>query len=160
MCFDENGNLTIPMDEPKTVAVSYNEKSGIRALKNIASDLPPTYEHGRITGDYEYKRLGTVSLLAGLNLLTGKRTAFVSDTHKSSDFIQWLRKLDRQYPEQDTIRLVPDNHSAHTSKETRSCLATRPGRFEFVFTPKHGSWLNLVESFFGKSPVNVYGKCA
>lgn len=43
-----------------------------------------------------------------------------------------------------------DNHSAHTSKETRAYLETKPGRFEFVFTPKHGSWLNVIESFFSK----------
>ena len=74
----------------------------------------------------------------------------MSDTHKSSDFITWLEKLDTKYPEHDTIRLVLDNHSAHTSKETQRYLAMKPGRFEFVFTPKHGSWLNLIESFFGK----------
>ena len=150
MCFDSNGNLTIPMDQPKTVTVSYDEKPGIQALQNIAPDLPPTEKHGRVARDYEYKRLGTVSLLAGLDLLTGKVIPSVSDTHKSSDFIEWLKIIDGQYPEQDTIRLVLDNHSAHTSKETQRYLASRPGRFEFVFTPKHGSWLNLIESFFGK----------
>ena len=150
MCFDSNGNLTIPMDQPKTVTVSYDEKPGIQALQNIAPDLPPTGKHSRAARDYEYKRLGTVSLLAGLDLFTGKVIPSVSDTHKSSDFIEWLKIINGQYPEQDTIRLVLDNHSAHTSKETQRYLASRPGRFEFVFTPKHGSWLNLVESFFGK----------
>ena len=150
MCFDSNGNLIIPMDEPKTVTVSYDEKPGIQALQNIAPDLLPTEKHARVARDYEYKRLGTVSLLAGLDLLTGKVIPLVSDTHKSSDFIEWLKIIDGQYPGQDTIRLVLDNHSAHTSKETQRYLASRPGRFEFVFTPKHGSWLNLVESFFGK----------
>lgn len=150
MCFDQEGNLVIDMEEPKTVTVSYDEKPGIQALKNIAPDLPPTQAHGTVGRDYEYKRLGTLSLLAGMDLLTGKIIPLVSDTHKSSDFISWLRKLDAKYPEHDTIRLVLDNHSAHTSKETQRYLATRPGRFEFVFTPKHGSWLNLIESFFGK----------
>jgi len=150
MCFDKEGNLVINMEEPKTVTVSYDEKPGIQALKNIAPDLPPTQTHGTVGRDYEYKRLGTLSLLAGMDLLTGEIIPLVSDTHKSSDFISWLRKLDAKYPEHDTIRLVLDNHSAHTSKETQKYLATRPGRFEFVFTPKHGSWLNLIESFFGK----------
>ena len=54
------------------------------------------------------------------------------------------------YPKDNKIRLVLDNLRVHTSKETRAYLATVPGRFEFVFTPKHGSWLNLVESFFSK----------
>jgi len=150
MCFDENRNLIIDMKEPKTVTVSYDEKPGIQALKNTAPDLPPTGEHGTVGRDYEYKRLGTLSLLAGMDLLTGEIIPSVSDTHKSSDFITWLEKLDAKYPEHDTIRLVLDNHSAHTSKETQRYLATKPGRFEFVFTPKHGSWLNLIESFFGK----------
>ena len=150
MCFDEDGNIYIDMDEPKTVTISYDEKPGIQALKNIAPDLPPTKEHGTIGRDYEYKRLGTVSLLAGLDLLTGEIIPSVSDSHKSSDFIEWLKKVDAKYPEHDTIRLILDNHSAHTSKETMAFLATRPGRFVFVFTPKHGSWLNLIESFFSK----------
>jgi len=150
MCFDENGNLIIDMKEPKTVTVSYDENPGIRALKNIAPDLPPTKEHGTVARDYEYKRLGTLSLLAGMDLLTGEIIPLVSGTHKSSDFITWLNKLDARYPEHDTIRLVLDNHSAHTSKETKKYLATKSGRFEFVFTPKHGFWLNLIESFFGK----------
>ena len=150
MCFDENGNIVIDMDAPKTVTISYDEKPGIQALKNIAPDLPPTEKHGTVGRDYEYKRLGTMSFLAGLDLLTGTVIPHVSKTHKSSDFIDWLKKVDELYPEHDTIRLVLDNHSAHTSKETRAFLATKPGRFVFVFTPKHGSWLNLIESFFGK----------
>lgn len=92
-----------------------------------------------------------MSLLAGIDLLTGEAIPLVSDTHKSSDFIRFLKILDLKYPVQDTIRLILDNHSVHTSKETRDFLATMPeGRFEFVFTPKHGSWLNMIESFFGK----------
>lgn len=150
MCFDENGNLTIDMDAPKTVTISYDEKPGMQALKNITPDLAPTKEHGTVGRDYEYRRLGTVSLLAGMDLLTGIIIPSVSDTHKSSDFIEWLKKVDKMYPGHDTIRLILDNHSAHTSKETMAYLKTRPGRFVFVFTPKHGSWLNLIESFFGK----------
>lgn len=150
MCFDQEGRLIIPMDEPKTVTISYDEKPGIQAIENIAPDLLPVKGHGKVARDYEYKRLGTLSLLAGMDLLTGEIIPLVSDTHKSSDFIEWLTKLDIKYPKQDTIRLVLDNHSAHTSKETRKYLATKPGRFEFVFTPKHGSWLNLIESFFSK----------
>ena len=150
MCFDEDGNIYIDVDEPKTVTISYDEKPGIQALKNTAPDLPPTKEHGTVGRDYEYKRLGTVSLLAGLDLLTGEIIPSVSDTHKSSDFIEWLKKVDAIYPEHDTIRLILDNHSAHTSKETMAFLETKPGRFVFVFTPNHGSWLNLIESFFSK----------
>jgi transposase len=150
MCFDENGEIKINMQEPKTVTISYDEKPGIQALENVAPDLTPTKGHGAIGRDYEYKRLGTLSLLAGIDLLTGEIIPLVSDTHKSSDFIEWLVKLDAKYPEHDTIQIILDNHSAHTSKETKKFLATKPGRFKFTFTPKHGSWLNLIESFFGK----------
>lgn len=62
----------------------------------------------------------------------------------------FLKKLDEKYPKSDTIRLILDNHSAHTSKETQEYLNTISGRFEFVFTPKHGSWLNMIEGFFSK----------
>ena len=48
------------------------------------------------------------------------------------------------------IRIILDNHSSHTSKETATYLLTKPGRFDFVFTPKHGSWLNMIEMFFSK----------
>lgn len=140
-CFDADGCLIIAMDEPRTVTVSYDGKPGMQALKNIAPDLPPTESHGTVGRDYEYKRLGTVSLLAGLDLLTGEVMPHVSDSHKSSDFIDWLKKVDAKYPGHDTIRLVLDNHTAHTSKETRVYLKTRPGRFVFVFPSKHGSWL-------------------
>jgi transposase len=74
----------------------------------------------------------------------------VSDTHKSKDFVEYLQKLDAAYPETAVIRLVLDNSSAHLSKETRRYLATRPQRFIFVFTPTHGSWLNLIEVLFSK----------
>lgn len=137
-------------EESGVVSVSFDEKPGIQAIDNVAPDLPPTAEHGCVGRDYEYKRLGTVSLLAGLNLITGEIIPLIRDTHKSSDFIDFLKIVDEKYADAERIRIVLDNHSAHTSKETRKYLADCPGRFEFVFTPKHGSWLNLVESFFGK----------
>jgi transposase len=133
-----------------TITVSFDEKPGIQALKLVAPDLLPTHQNGFVARDYEYVRLGTVSLLAGLNLITGEVTGLIRNTHKSSDFIEFLKIIDDKYNEVKSIKIVLDNHSAHTSKETRRYLESRPGRFEFIFTPKHGSWLNLVESFFGK----------
>ena len=66
-------------------------------------------------------------------------------------FIEFLKLLDAAYPAHTAIKLILDNHSAHISKETKAWLADQPaGRFEFTFTPKHGSWLNLVEGFFSK----------
>ena len=149
--FDENREIIVPDDYKLTVTVSYDEKPGIQAIANTSDDLRPSLENGEVFRDYEYKRLGTVSLLAGIDLLTGEAVPLVSSTHKSSDFIEFLKILDKKYPAQDTIRIILDNHSAHKSKETRLFLSTMPdGRFEFVFTPKHGSWLNMIESFFSK----------
>ena len=136
--------------EPQDVTISYDEKPGIQAIKNIAPDLSPSETHGCVGRDYEYKRLGTISLLAGIDLRTGEVIPLVRDTHKSSDFIDFLKLLDAKYDDELKIRIVLDNHSAHTSKETRAYLATRLDRFEFIFTPKHGSWLNIIEGFFGK----------
>ena len=151
MQFDENGNVIIPEDAPMVHTVSCDEKPGIQAIATTGDDLRPTAKTGCVYRDAEYKRLGTLSLLAGIDLLTGIAIPVVSETHKSSDFITLLKKMDAMYPEGDIIRIVCDNHSAHKSKETRNYLATLPeGRFVFVFTPKHGSWLNLVESFFSK----------
>jgi transposase len=100
--------------------------------------------------DYEYKRHGTLSFLAGIDLLTGEIIATVENRHRSAEFINFLKELDAHYVDKEKIKIVLDNHSSHISKETRVYLATVPNRFEFVFTPKHGSWLNLIESFFGK----------
>ena len=114
-------------------------------------DRPPVpAKHPSHLRDYEYQRLGTVSVLAGLDLHSGRIIETVSETHKSADFIVFLKKLGDAYPAQQTIRLVLDNHSAHVSKETRRYLDTVPQRFVFVFTPTHGSWLNLIENQFSK----------
>ena len=133
------------------VTISYDEKPGIQALATTTPDLPPVVgTHPSHLRDYEYVRLGTVSLLAGLDLHTGRVIETVSDTHNSADFIAFLRQLDITYPEHREIRLILDNHSAHVSKETRGYLQTMPQRFVFVFTPTHGSWLNLIENQFSK----------
>jgi len=137
---------------PDLVAVlSYDEKPGIQAIENTARDLPPIPgRHSAVGRDYEYVRHGTLSLLAGIDLLSGEVLGLVRKRHRSAEFIEFLRLADARYPAGARIRIVLDNHSAHISKETRAFLATLPNRFEFTFTPKHGSWLNLIESFFGK----------
>ena len=148
--FDEEGNL-LPWEEgPVTHVLSYDEKPGIQAIATTGEDLTPTEGHGTIKRDYEYKRLGTVSLLAGIDLQTGEAIPLVSSTHNSKDYIAFLKKLDEKYPEGDRIRLILDNLKVHSSAEVCDYLETIPGRFEFVFTPKHASWLNLVEGFFSK----------
>jgi len=145
------GLLQGKIKDPGIVTVSYDEKPGIQAIAPSSPDRPPVPgEHPSHMRDYEYKRLGTVSLLAGLDLHTGIVTEIVSDSHKSRDFIDFLQKLDAAYPPTTVLRLIVDNHSAHISKETQAYLATVPQRFQFVFVPKHGSWLNLVENMFSK----------
>lgn len=131
--------------------VSYDEKPGIQALQNLAPDLlPAPGAHPTVARDHQYKRLGTMTLMAGIDLLTGHIHGQMTDRHRSCEFIDFLRSLDEAYPQNMTIRMILDNHSAHVSKETRRYLATVPNRFEFIFTPTHGSWLNLIEGFFGK----------
>lgn len=150
MLFDENGELYIPAAEQDVHTFSYDEKPGIQAIATTGKDLNPTTENGTIKRDYEYKRLGTVSLLAAIDLLTGEAIPLVRDKHTADDFIDFLKILHGKYPEGDVIRIILDNHTVHTCKKVKAFLAAIPGRFDFVFTPKHGSWLNMIEGFFGK----------
>ncbi len=131
--------------------LSYDEKPGIQAIKNIAPQLQPVVDqYQTLRRDHEYKRLGTVSLLAGIDLHTGHIIPLVREQHRSKEFIEFLNEVDKHYPKDWLLRIVLDNHSSHVSKETTAYLLSKPGRFEFVFTPKHGSWLNMIEMFFSK----------
>jgi transposase len=131
--------------------VSVDEKPGVQALGLTAPDLPPAPGKATAVGrDYEYVRQGTVSILAGIDLHSGHIFGHVEDRHRSVEFIALLQRLDAYYPPAAIIRVVLDNHSAHISKETMAYLGTRPGRFKYVHTPKHGSWLNLIECAFSK----------
>jgi len=132
--------------------VSYDEKPGVQAIGTTAPDLPPKpHTHEAFGRDHEYVRHGTLSLLAGIDLLTGQVHALVRDRHRSREFIEFLELLNAAYPPDTALKVILDNHSAHVSKETNAWLAKQPeGRFTFTFTPKHGSWLNLIEGFFSK----------
>ncbi|MGN0729742.1 IS630 family transposase [Treponema sp.] len=136
--------------EDEYIMVSYDEKPGIQAIGNTVADKHPTEKHGFIARDSEYKRLGTLSLLAGINLLDGEVISIIRNRHASEEFIEWLKVVDEKYDKDKKILVVLDNHSVHRSKKTNEYLETRKERFEFVFTPKHGSWLNIIEGFFGK----------
>ena len=154
LCVYQQVELVRQSDHPEEGLVaylSYDEKPGLQALENAAPDLPPVPgEHPCVGRDHQYVRHGTMSLLAGIDLLTGEVHGLMAERHRSREFIEFLKQIDAHYPETMTLRLVLDNHSAHVSKETRAYLATKPNRFEFVFTPTHGSWLNLIEAFFAK----------
>lgn len=145
-------NQTAPTEvAPGVITVSIDEKPGVQAIENTAPDLPPVpQKHPTVGRDHEYKRHGTLSILAALDLHDGHVVARVEERHRSREFVALLKDLDAYYPAGLTIRVILDNHSAHISKETRAYLATRPNRFSYVHTPKHGSWLNLVETLFGK----------
>jgi len=133
------------------VFLSYDEKPGIQAIANTAPDLPPLPGQYRTwSRDHEYERLGTMSLLAAIDLVSGRAHHQLVDRHRSREFIQFLQQLIDAYPRRTKFRIVLDNHSAHISAEVRKYLAAVPNRFEFIFTPKHASWLNLIEVFFSK----------
>jgi transposase len=137
--------------QPMVITVSVDEKPGVQAIANTAPDLPPVAgKHPTFARDHEYVRHGTWSILAALDLHDGQVTARVEERHRSIEFIALLKDLDARYPSDCTIRLILDNHSSHISKETRTWLSTRPNRFKYVLTPTHGSWLNIVETLFGK----------
>jgi len=149
--FDESGSfIPFEADGQMIHVLSYDEKPGIQAIATTSEDLRPDGKHSTINRDYEYKRLGTVSLLAAIDLQTGEAIPLICDKHSSKEYIEFLKKLNSKYPQGDKIRIILDNLKVHTSDETRRFLATVPGRFEFVFTPKHGSWLNMIEGFFSK----------
>ena len=127
--------------------VSVDEKPGVQAIGSTAPDLPPVPgEQPAWSRDHEYVRHGTVSILAALDLHTGQRRVPPSQPR----VFALLERLDGHYPPDAVVHIVLDNHSAHVSRETMAWLATRPGRFEYVHTPKHGSWLNLIECAFSK----------
>jgi hypothetical protein len=114
--------------KPNEVAIiSYDEKPGIQAIETTAPDLPPEPGvHATFAREHEYKRHGTVSLLAGIDLVTGTVHALVKDRHRSREFIEFLKLLDAAYPAHTAIKLILDNHSAHNSKETRAWVAEQP----------------------------------
>jgi transposase len=138
-------------EEVLSATISYDEKPGIMALGTTAPDLPPKPgEYPSIARDYEYIRHGTISLLAGIDLVTGNIHHKVFDNHRSKEFVEFLKYLDEIYPPQIKITIILDNLKVHTSKETTKYLISVSNRFHFVFTPKHASWLNIIETLFSK----------
>ncbi|HEV2387942.1 MAG TPA: IS630 family transposase, partial [Candidatus Acidoferrales bacterium] len=141
----------MPAADRPVAVLSYDEKPGIQAIATRAPDLPPRPgKHTTVQRDHKYKRLGTVTLSAAVDLVSGVVHHAVTQRHRSREFVAFLEKLDARYPAGLLICILLDNHSAHRSRETRRFLASKPGRFELVFTPTHASWLNYVETFFSK----------
>jgi transposase len=145
-----------PETERPVAILSYDEKPGIQAIATTAPDLPPKPgKHPTVQRDHEYQRLGTVTLSAAVDLVTGVVHHAITHRHRSREFVAFLQKLDAAYAVSVLICVLLDSHSAHRSRETRRFLATKPGRFEFIFTPTHASWLNWVEIFFSKMSRSV-----
>jgi transposase len=135
----------------KKITLSYDEKPGIQAIENFKDDLFPVKEKaGFISRDTDYIRHGSLTLMAAMDLHTGVVHHQCREKFNSEAFIEFLKELDKIYPFTVKIRIILDNHTTHYSKKTRTYLNDNPNRFEFVFTPKHGSWLNIIEKFFSK----------
>jgi len=140
--------------EPRqaVAVVSYDEKPGIQAIATTAPDLSPSLafmRRSRATTSTNAR--ARLAYWPGSICSPAKSMPWFKDRHRSREFIEFLKLLDAAYPADTAIKLILDNHSAHISRETKAWLAAQPeGRFQFTFTPKHGSWLNLIEGFFSK----------
>jgi transposase len=136
------------LDPPRNAVVfSVDEKSQIQALQRAQPILPMDIgQPERRT--HNYVRHGTLDLYAALDVATGKVIAQCKRKHRSADFIDFLREIDKQVDSALQVHVVLDNLSAHKSPIVRRWLSRNP-RFQFHFTPTYSSWLNLVERFFG-----------
>jgi len=141
-CEKKNSNFDKKIHEVlvvyKQIEVQIDEEGQIRPSGEV------------VINTVSFDRIGTLFLLAGIDLFSGEAIPLIAETQKSPNFIEFLKILDEKYQKDEIIRLILDNFSARRSKETRTFLAAKPGRFEFVFSPAHGSWLNVIESFFSK----------
>lgn len=130
----------------KAVVLCVDEKSQIQALDRTQPTLPLRPDQiERQTHDYV--RHGTATLFAALNIQTGAVIGHIAKRHRHSEFLDFLKKLDRQTPAQLDMHLVLDNYGTHKHKTVRQWLELHP-RFHLHFTPTSGSWMNMVESWF------------
>lgn len=128
------------------VVLSVDEKTSIQALERTQTPLP--LRSGRaVRHTHDYKRHGIVDLYAALEVATGKVTHRISDTHTATDFLAFMRKVERTYPGRE-LHVILDNSSSHGTPEVRAWLAKHP-QVHFHYTPTSASWLNQVEGFFG-----------
>lgn len=132
---------------PGTVLISIDEKTGIQAKSRKHPEIPavPGRDARR---EFEYVRHGTISIIAAMNVATGQVVAERIDRNDSATFTRFLAVLHQAIPSHLGIHLIMDNGSSHTSAATRAWLAAHP-RFAVTYTPKHASWLNMIEQWFG-----------
>jgi transposase len=132
----------------KAVVLCMDEKSQVQALDRTQPSLP--LKPGRAgTMTHDYKRHGTTTLFAALNVLTGNVIGKCFDRHRHEEFLRFLRVIDTQVPRGLHIHLILDNYGTHTHPDVQAWLAKHP-RFHLHFTPTSSSWLNMVERFFGQ----------
>ena len=130
------------------VVLSVDEKSQIQALDRTQPGLP--MKRGRAgTMTHDYKRHGTTTLFAALNVLDGTVIGQNMQRHRHQEFIRFLNRIEREVPADKAIHVILDNYAAHKKDKVRAWLARHP-RFTFHFTPTSCSWLNAVEGFFAK----------
>jgi transposase len=133
----------------RALVFSVDEKSQIQALDRTAPILPlrPGIPERQT---HDYKRHGTTTLFAAMNILNGKVIGACLPRHRSREFLTFLRQLEAQVPAELQIHLIVDNASTHKSAEVKRWLASKKrSRFHFHFTPTSSSWLNQVERLFG-----------
>jgi transposase len=130
------------------VVLSVDEKSQIQALDRTQPGLPMKKGRGA-TMTHDYKRHGTTTLFAALNVLEGTVFGRNMQRHRHQEFIRFLNALERQIPAGKRIHVILDNYAAHKTPEVRRWLQRHP-RWTFHFTPTSSSWLNAVEGFFAK----------
>ena len=128
------------------VVLCVDEKSQIQALDRTAPMLPMRVGDAE-KRTHDYKRHGTTTLFAALEIATGHVTGAVKPKHRRQEFLSFLRQIDRAYPDVE-LHLVMDNYATHKTPEVKAWLEKNP-RFHVHFTPTSGSWLNLVEVWFG-----------
>lgn len=130
----------------KAVVLCADEKSQIQALDRTQPSLP--LKKGRAgTMTHDYKRHGTTTLFAALDVLTGKVIGKCFDRHRHDEFLRFLRVIDTQVPRSLQVHLIVDNYGTHNHAEVKAWLDKHP-RFHLHFTPTSSSWLNLVERWF------------
>ena len=132
---------------PRTALLSIDEKTGIQAKSRKHPNVPAGASRDA-RREFEYVRHGTVSILAAMNVTTGEVIAERIARNDSVTFIRFLSMLHQAIPPHLRIHLIMDNGSSHTSAATRAWLAAHP-RFAVTYTPKHASWLNMIEQWFG-----------
>jgi transposase len=132
----------------QAVVLCMDEKSQIQALDRTQASLP--IKKGRAgTMTHDYKRNGTTTLFAALDVLSGAVIGQCLPRHRHEEFLRFLRTINREVPKGLQVHLILDNYSTHTHANVAKWLAKHP-RFQLHFTPTSSSWLNLVERWFGK----------